>query len=124
MEAPHKRLIVWQKAMALARETYEMTKSFPREEQFGLTSQIRRAVVSIASNIAEGAARQNSREKIQFWLIARGSLVELETQIEICQNVGYPVDKTIIEKVQEVGRLLQGLIEHRRKQVRKVEEDN
>lgn len=84
----HKDLEVWKRAVELAREVYETTKSFPKEEVFGLTSQMKRASVSIASNIAEGAARKGQQEFVQFLYIAIGSASELDTQIEIAKAIG------------------------------------
>ena len=85
-EKPHKRLIVWQKAMDAVEEMYRLTEHFPSEERFGLVSQMRRASVSIATNIAEGAARQTTKERLQFLFISRGSLSELDTQLEIAET--------------------------------------
>ncbi|MCL0074336.1 four helix bundle protein, partial [Dehalococcoidia bacterium] len=79
----HKDLEVWKEAVKLSVICYDMTKGFPREEQFGLVSQMRRAAISIASNIAEGAARAGNKEFIQFLYISLGSASELDTQIEI-----------------------------------------
>ncbi len=83
MEKPHKNLNLWQISMQLAKETYTVTKSFPGEEKFGLVQQMRRAVVSIPSNIAEGAARQGKKEFKNFLNVARGSLSELDTHLEL-----------------------------------------
>ena len=85
MSSSHKDLIVWQRAMQLVVDVYRSTKSFPREETYGLISQMRRAAVSIPSNIAEGKGRYSRKELSQFLLNARGSLLELETQIEIAR---------------------------------------
>ena len=79
----HKDLDVWQQAIDLAQHTYEITKTFPKEELYGIVSQMRRSAVSVASNIAEGAARQGNKEFIEFLYIASGSASELDTQIEI-----------------------------------------
>ena len=84
----HKDLEVWKKSVELARDVYETTKAFPKEEVFGLTSQMKRAAVSIASNIAEGAARKGQQEFVQFLYIAIGSASELDTQIEISKAIG------------------------------------
>lgn len=81
-------LLIWQKAMLLVTQTYNATKLFPKEEIFGLTSQIKRCAVSIPSNIAEGYGRKSNPEFIRFVNIASGSLFELQTQIEIALNVG------------------------------------
>ena len=83
----HKDLEVWQKAIDLVEKSYRVTKTFPHEELYGLTSQIRRAAVSIPSNIAEGAARQTSKEYIQYLYIALGSLSELETQFIVAKRI-------------------------------------
>lgn len=85
----YKDLIVWQKAMDLVQLVYQATKIFPKEELYGLTNQVRRAVVSIPSNIAEGQARQSSAEFKNFLSIARGSLAEVETQLLIAMRLGY-----------------------------------
>jgi four helix bundle protein len=83
-----KDLIVWRKAIAFAKEVYTLTKCFPRDERFGLTSQLRRAAVSVSSNIAEGHARQG-REFAHFLSIARGSLAEVESQLLLAVELGY-----------------------------------
>ena len=107
----HKELIVWQKAMAMVTEIYRLTRDFPKEERYGLVSQMRRAAVSIPSNIAEGQSRQSKGEFRQFLGIARGSYAELETQIEIAKNLGFVTTPHLIdEQLAEVGRLLNGLI--------------
>src|SRR5690606_35660521 len=82
----HKDLEVWKKSIELVTEIYQVTKNFPKEEIYGLTSQIRRSAVSVPSNIAEGAARQFNKEYIQFLYIALGSLMELDTQLIIAKN--------------------------------------
>jgi four helix bundle protein len=82
-------LVVWQKSMQLAVEVYRLTKSFPREEVYGLTSQMRRSAVSIPSNIAEGHGRLNAKEFRQFLGIARGSTYELQTQLELAQSLEF-----------------------------------
>lgn len=88
-------LIVWQEAHKLVVMVYVVTKKFPREEIFGLTSQMRRSAVSITSNIAEGFARRSSKEKLQFYTIARGSLVELESQLLVARDVAFLTTKEI-----------------------------
>jgi len=85
----HHELKAWQEAMELVKEIYRVTRDFPKEEIYGLVSQMRRAAVSIPSNISEGAARGGDREFIQFLIIARGSLSELETQLLISKDLGY-----------------------------------
>jgi four helix bundle protein len=102
-------LLIWQKAMVLVTNCYKTTNSFPKEEQFGLTSQIKRCSVSIPSNIAEGFGRGTNKEYYRFLNIAMGSLFEFQTQIEIAYNLGYisEVDfNSIYEDSREVERML------------------
>ena len=107
----HKHLIVWQKALTLASEIHTISKAFPRAELYGLTAQLRRAAVSIPSNIAEGAARHSTREFIHFLYIARGSLAEVETQLYLAQSAGYLEDlRPMEESMDHVGRLINALI--------------
>jgi four helix bundle protein len=109
----HKDLDVWRLAVDLAQDVYEASKAFPRDEQFGMTSQMRRAAISIASNIAEGAARHGQREFSQFLYIALGSASELETQLEIARRVGLltEVDFTRLDTLlARVAQMLRGLI--------------
>jgi four helix bundle protein len=104
-------LLVWQKAMTLVTQVYGVTKSFRREELYGLTSQIRRAAVSVPSNIAEGQARPTRGEFRQFLGHAKGSLAELETQLLIAENLGFFREPNNLScQVAEVGRMLSGLM--------------
>lgn len=106
-------LDVWRKAMTLVTEVYALTQTFPREEMYGLTSQIRRAVISVPANIAEGWGRKSKKEYIQFLRIARGSLLELETLLIIAINLNYiPQAKTqpTLDRLAEVSRMLSGLM--------------
>jgi four helix bundle protein len=109
----YRDLIVWQKAIALAKLVYHATESFPRHEVYGLAAQVRRAAVSVPSNIAEGQGRLSRNEFRQFLGQARGSLLELETQIVIARELGY-VTQEVVQPVfdcsDEVSRLLHGLI--------------
>lgn len=108
----HKRLKVWQKAMQLVVDVYEITQRFPQEEQFGLTSQIRRCAVSIPSNIAEGHGRGSNKELIRFLNIARGSVFELDTQLEIARQVrllSRDQFDYLGKLLDEISRLLSGL---------------
>lgn len=89
MEKPHKRLKAWQRSMDLVEEVYKATATFPKDEIYGLTSQMRRAVVSIPSNISEGAADRSADQFRNNLAIALGSLNELQTQIEIAKRLGY-----------------------------------
>lgn len=107
----YKELVVWQKAMELVIAIYKATNTFPNEELYGLTSQIRRAAVSVPSNIAEGQGRQTRGEFRQFLGQARGSLAELETQLLIAHSLGYLEDcSELLAQRVEVARLLNGLL--------------
>ena len=113
MEKPHKKLDVWQAAMKSTTMIYKLTNKFPEEEKFGLVPQMRRAAVSIPSNIAEGAARQGKREFKNFLSMAQGSLSELDTQLELSILLGYvSVDevKEVDGKLLRVDKMLTGLI--------------
>ena len=105
----YRDLIVWQKAMELVVRVYHMTKVFPPDERFGLTSQVRRAAISIPSNIAEGHARNSTKEYRNFLSIAQGSTAEVETQTMIAVRLGYVSEKqteTILEISSEISRML------------------
>ena len=103
---------VWQKAMNLVEDIYRLTRTFPKEEQFGLVSQMRRAAVSIPSNIAEGYGRKATKAYINYLSISYGSLLELETQIQIGHRLQF-LDRPTLDKLlvqtNEVGRMLNGL---------------
>ena len=114
MRRNHKNLKVWEKAVDLAEDIYTITKNFPKEELYGIVSQIRRAAVSISANIAEGAARNSNKEYVQFLYIALGSLSELETELIVSKRVGYLKDEFIFNKIVEVRKLLLGLINYRK----------
>jgi len=88
----HKDLDVWKQSIALSKDIYQPTKTYPKEEMFGLVSQMRRAAVSIPSNISEGAARRGKKEFVQFLYIALGSASELDAQIEISEITGLEID--------------------------------
>ena len=106
-------LIAWQKAMALAESVYRATKTMPREEPYGLTSQMRRAAVSIPSNIAEGQGRRTDGEFLHMLSISHGSVRELETQAMLAQRLAFLRDdhsRVVLEQCSEVGRLLNGLM--------------
>ena len=111
MKHDFRDLVVWQKAVAFVTEVYRATQSFPTDERFGLTSQIRRAAVSIPSNIAEGQGRLTRGEFRQFLGHAKGSLCEVETQLIIAQNLGYLSDpQSLLAQLHEVAGLLNGLL--------------
>jgi four helix bundle protein len=106
-------LIAWQKAMALATDVYRATDDFPRAELYGLTMQLRRAVVAVPSDIAEGKGRISKKEFIQMLARARGSACEVETQLEIGKNLGFLASESfepLAAQCSEVGRLINGLI--------------
>lgn len=108
----YRELVVWQKAMDLVEAVYHATLGFPKVETYGLASQIRRAAVSIPSNIAEGQGRHTTREFLYFLSIAQGSVKEVETQILIAERLAYVAKQRrakLIEQTTEVGKLLGGL---------------
>jgi four helix bundle protein len=115
MEKPHKKLEAWKQSMDLVIEVYRTTGNFPNQEIYGLTNQIRRATVSIPSNIAEGAARQTKKEFTNYLHMAQGSLSELDTQIELAKRLGYLNQETFIildERMERIDKMITGLIRH------------
>ena len=109
----YRDLIAWQKAMDLAEAVYQASRGFPKEELYGLTSQLRRAVTSISSNIAEGQGRRSTGEFRQFLGNARGSLFEVESQILLAQRIGYlkpSQTEALLKQASEMGRVLNGLM--------------
>ena len=102
MDKPHKKLDVWKLSMELSRVIYRITVGYPSEERFGLVSQMRRAAVSVPSNIAEGAARDSNNEFRNFLSIARSSLSELDTQLDLSQDLGFVTETSR----SEIDRLL------------------
>ena len=109
----YQELLVWQKAMDLVEETYRVVRLLPREEQYALSDQMRRAAVSIPSNIAEGQQRYSTKEFVQFLSIAKGSNAELETQFMICvrlKYLGQAETEAAMNLCQELGRMLNALI--------------
>jgi four helix bundle protein len=115
MSRPHHGLRVWQDAMRLVTHLYEITGEFPKDELFGLVSQMRRAAVSVPSNIAEGASRGSVKEFIRFLLIARGSLSELDTQVRIAENLGFIRDAgLLISEMEKLQVTLGSLIKVQR----------
>ncbi len=106
-------LLVWQEGHKLVISIYQLTQNFPANEQFGLTNQLRRAKVSITSNIAEGFVRKNKKEKIQFYFMSLGSLAEVQNQILIALDVKYIKSQDyekVFEQTETIGRLLNSLI--------------
>ena len=109
----HRNLDAWKNSMELAKSIYEVTARFPDAERYGLVSQMRRAAVSIPSNIAEGAARGSDGEFIRFLNIARGSLAELQTQALLARDLGFMPDSSTAESlIDGISRQLNGLIKH------------
>jgi len=109
----YRELIVWQKAMDLVIEVYTISRTFPREEVYVLTSQLRRAAVSVPSNIAEGQGRRTTADFLRHLSISYGSLREVETQTLIAARLGYLTDRRcqeVLNLAAEVGRLLNGLM--------------
>ena len=116
-ERPHKKLIVWQEAMELFSLVYHLCIDFPTDEKFGMISQMKRAAVSVPSNIAEGAARKSNKETIQFFYISLGSLSELDTLNTLAKNLNFTDENKfneLDEKINRVSALLNGLIEKRK----------
>jgi four helix bundle protein len=115
----HHELVAWQQAMLLVKQIYELTAGFPVDERYGLVAQMRRAAVSIPSNIAEGAARQSKREFAQFLVVARGSLSELDTQFRIAQDLDFCPSQSGLEmQIDRLFSLLAGLLKSQRKSER------
>ncbi len=117
MEKAHKKLDVWLEAISLVKMVYLETQNMPSDERYGLTSQMRRAAISIPSNIAEGAARNGGKESVHFFNIAQGSISELDTQITLCMELKLLEPSNIsrlTSTIEKVDSLLNGLIRYRR----------
>jgi four helix bundle protein len=115
MEKPHKKLDAWKLSMDLVFDVYRATEEFPSQERYGLIDQIRRATISIPSNIAEGAARQTKKEFSNYLHIAQGSLSELDTQIELARRLSYVNNKTwenLDDRMERIDKPISGLIHH------------
>jgi four helix bundle protein len=120
VKGSYRDLIAWQKAMALVTDIYRETEAFPAREIYGLTNQVRRAAVGVPSDIAEGKGRISKKEFVQMLSRARGSVLEVQTQIEIGRNLGFLGEEKFNEllgKADEVGRLINGLIKSIRRQL-------
>jgi len=100
--------------MELAEQVYKLAKTFPKEEMYGLTFQIKRSVVSVPSNIAEGAARNSRKEFMQFLYVALGSNAELETQLLLAERLGFGVKTELFKEIERIRQMLLGLIRHLR----------
>jgi four helix bundle protein len=123
MALHYKDLIAWQKAMDLVSSLYDVTEAFPRRETYSLTDQIRRAAVSVPSNIADGQAHHSDREFRRFLRRSRGSLAELETQVLIAQRRNYLSElqaAELLKRADEVSRILSGLISSLTERITKV----
>ncbi len=115
MEKPHKKLDAWKLSMDLVIDVYQTTNAFPSQERYSLTDQIRRATISIPSNIAEGAARQTKKEFTNYLHMAQGSLSELDTQLELAKRLGYLDEKTwkiLDQRMERIDKMISGLIHH------------
>lgn len=108
----HKDLDIWKMGLDVVEKVYRISERFPKDEQFGLTSQLRRAAVSIPSNIAEGAARNSKREYLQYLYISLGSLAEVETQLIIANRLKYMNDQDIMENIEHIRRKLLNFIKY------------
>ncbi|MCK4921382.1 MAG: four helix bundle protein [Bacteroidales bacterium] len=107
----HKDLDIWKRSIVLVTEIYKFTKEFPSDEKYGLTNQLRRAAISVPSNIAEGAARKSSKEFVQFLHIALGSLSEIDTQIIIAKNLNYLQNVELyLKEIKSLKLMTRGLI--------------
>lgn len=112
----YRDLKVWQKGMEMVLAVYKIAATLPDEEKFGLANQMKRAAVSVPSNIAEGHGRNSNKEFIKFLYISRGSLLELETQIEICFRLGFitsAVKDSLIEYFAQISKMINALIDYR-----------
>ena len=106
----HKDLDVWNKSMELAEKIYLLTGKFPKEEQYGIVSQIKRSAISVPSNITEGAARNSNKEFIQFLYVALGSLSEIETQLLLANRLKFIQEVTLLSNIESIRKMLLGLI--------------
>ena len=121
----HKDLAVWKESIKLVKEVYLLLKDFPSYEQFGICSQMRRAAVSVPSNIAEGAGRNNDKELVRFCYIAQGSLSELETQLIISVELGYiKSNNEIFKQLSTVRKILSGYITYLSNKLKKQASSN
>lgn len=110
---PHRKLDVWKEAIEFVAQIYEAVRSFPKSEQYALADQLRRAAVSIPSNISEGAARRTNSEFVHFLYVAQGSASEIDTQLEVAARLGYVSQEQkgdLDEKLDRISRMLSGLI--------------
>lgn len=121
-----KDLLVWQKAMDLIEEVYRLTQTFPKQETYGLSTQIQRAAVSIAANIAEGNGRDSTKEYVHHLAFSLGSLAEVETYLVVAARLGYAkqqITSALESKCDEIGRMLRGLQKALRKKLQSPDDD-
>ena len=117
MDKPHKKLDLWNTAMELAVDIYHATEDFPKDERYSLTDQIRRAAVSVPSNVAEGAGRHTRKGFINYLHMAQGSLSELDTHLELSRRLGYLTQESwasLDKQVERIDKMLSGLIRHQK----------
>jgi four helix bundle protein len=120
MNKAHKKLNVWREAIVLTKLVYHVTAKLPAGEKFGLVTQMRRAAVSIPSNIAEGAARQTNKDSLRLYVFARSSLSELDTQLELCKALNFLSAEhcnELFQKIDTVDALLSGLVRFEKKNI-------
>jgi four helix bundle protein len=116
----YRDIVAWQKGMALVTSVYKASQVFPEREIFGLTRQLRKAVLSVPSNIAEGKGRDTKRDYLQFLYRARGSIYETQTQLEVARNLGFLSDETyapLCDEAAQAGKVLNGLIRNVKSQI-------
>lgn len=117
-ELKHRNLEVWKRAIVLAEQIYKITKCFPADERFSLTDQIRRAVISVPSNIAEGSGRQTPKDFANFLSIARGSLAEIDAQLVVAQRLGYVSDiNAVTDEIVQLSKMLNAFITNLRSKI-------
>ena len=119
MDKPHKKLDLWHAAMELTVTIYKITDSFPKAERYGLIGQIRRAVSSVPSNVAEGAGRQTKKEFVNYLHMAQGSLSELDTHLELARRLGYLAQENWVildGTIERIDKMLRGLICHQKRE--------
>lgn len=115
----YRELDVWKQARSLVKSVYQLSNNFPKTEQYGLVSQLRRAAISVPSNIAEGCGRNHYKDSIQFFFVARGSLYEIETQLILSSDLGFILEDELnkeLEQVTQCKKLLNGFINYFQKQ--------
>ncbi|MBC35348.1 MAG: four helix bundle protein [Bacteroidetes bacterium] len=115
----HKNLEVWKKSIDLVISIYNTTKTFPEDEKFGLSSQLKRAAISIPSNISEGASRNGIKEYLHFLYISLGSASEIETQLIIAEKLGYKIDSNLLDEINHLKAMLINYISYKKRGLKK-----